>query len=417
MTERGDQVQRLLAGLAKHADLVAEAYEGSISGGDRQRNSAIEALFNLSVLMAYDEDEYRLNPRIREFISDHFSSYQVLQALRRVSGTMHQAREQWSELRRLKAAGSMKDQARVEKALDESIVEIAYSIEQNLAMLHSLISTQYGNVDDLASKLRQNRFYARQVDMFLRDVESIDAFVEMVSNEAIAAGLPYVRNVVTRRLGAKRLSWTSQIKDAQAAISKRLFEARLMEQQLRRLSRFALWIGRNKTMDGWDVAVDEKTPHAVAGSQALGFRPQPDVSDPDSVTMEGVMAAIARLPLLQPVAPVPQEASPQILIEDDEHVEFALSAEHAALEDLALAAANAHEAISLLVFKRERHSLVETSDAAWMVFACAQLRMRKFQLDFVEALEEDPFPINEHFHDVQVRAPLVPASLQGHALP
>lgn len=407
MTERGDQVQRLLAGLAKHSDLVAEAYEGSISGGDRQRNAAIEALFNMSVLMAYDEDEFRLNPRIREFISDHFSSYQVLQALRRVSGTMHQAREQWSELRRLKATGSVRDQSRLESALDESIVEIAYSIEQNLAMLHSLISTQYGNVDDLTSKLRQNRFYARQVDTFLRDVESIDAFVEIVSNEAIAAGLPYVRNVVTRRLGAKRLNWTSQIKDAQNAISKRLFEARLMEKQLRRLSRFALWLGRNKTMDGWEVDVDEKTSNAVVGAQTLGFRPQPDVFDPDPVTMEGVMTAIARLPMVSTASTAQQDAGPQILIEDEEQVEFTMSVQHAALEELALVATCTREPISLLSFKRDCDALGETSDAVWMVFACAQLRSRKFQLDFVEALEVDPFPINERFHDVRVRAPLL----------
>lgn len=415
MTERGDQVQRLLAGLAKHSDLVAEAYEGSISGGDRQRNAAIEALFNLSVLMAYDEDEYRLNPRIREFISDHFSSYQVLQALRRVSGTMHQAREQWSELRRLKAIGSVRDQARLENALDESIVEIAYSIEQNLAMLHSLISTQYGNVDDLTSKLRQNRFYARQVDTFLRDVESIDAFVEVVSNEAIAAGLSYVRNAVTRRLGARRLSWTSQIKDAQNAISKRLFEARLMEKQLRRLSRFALWLGRNKTMDGWDVNVDEKASHAVAGAQTLGFRPQPDVFDPDPVTMEGVMAAIARLPVVSTDVAVQQDAEPQILIEDEEQVEFTMSVQHAALEELALVVTSTREPISLLSFKRDHDVLVDTSDAVWMVFACAQLRSRKFRLDFVETLEEDPFPINERFHDVCVRAPLIQAPQSARA--
>ena len=68
MSERGDQVQRLLAGLAKHADLVAEAFEGSVSGDDKQRNSGIEALFNLNVLKPYDEDSYRLNPRLRESV-------------------------------------------------------------------------------------------------------------------------------------------------------------------------------------------------------------------------------------------------------------------------------------------------------------------------------------------------------------
>lgn len=405
MSERGEQVQKLLAGLAKHADLVAQAYEGPVSGGDRARNAAIETLFNLSVLKPYDEDVYRLNPRLREFISDHFSSFQAFQALRRVSGTMAQAREQWTELRRLKIAGSPRDQARMENALDESIVEIAYSIEHNLAMLHSLISTQYGNVDDLTSKLRQNRYYARQVDAFLRDVESIDAFVETVSDEAIASGLLHVRGFVTRRLGARRLDWTSQIKDAQNAISRRLFEAKKMEKQLRRLSRFSLWLARNKTLDGWGVDVKESANLSVAGAQTLGFRPQPDVGDPDPVTMDGVLAAVARLPAKATPAPARVDPGPQMLVEDEETVEFQMSAQHAALEELALAAESSHEPTSLLAFKRDHPSLTDTSDAAWMVFACAQLRSRKFRLEFINAVELDPFPINEHFHDVNVLAP------------
>lgn len=198
MTERGDQVQKLLASLAKHADLIAEAFEGAVSGGDKQRNSGIEALFGLGVLKPYDEDSYRLNPRLREFFADYFSSYHAFQALRRVSGTMQQAQEQWRELRRLKVVGATKDVGRLYAALDESIVEMAYSIEHNLAMLHSLLSTQYGNVDDLSSKLRQNRYYARQVAQFLRDVEGIDAFVEQIAEEAIASGLGDVRHLVTR---------------------------------------------------------------------------------------------------------------------------------------------------------------------------------------------------------------------------
>ena len=65
------------------------------------------------------------------------------------------------------------------------------------------------------------------------------------------------------------------------------------------------------------MQVDEKTPQAIVGSQALGFHSQPDVSDPSAVTMESVRGAIARLPALPTVAPVPQDAAPQILLEDE----------------------------------------------------------------------------------------------------
>lgn len=411
MNERGDQVQRLLASLAKHADLIAEAFDGAVSGGDKQRNAGIEALFGLGVLKPYDEDSYRLNPRLREFFADYFSSYHAFQALRRVSGTMQQAQEQWRELRRLKMVGASKDVLRLYAALDESIVEMAYSIEHNLAMLHSLLSTQYGNVDDLNSKLRQNRYYSRQVTQFLRDVEGIDAFVEQIAEEAIASGLAEVRHLVTRRLGARCLNWTSQIKDAQAVISKRLFEAKLMEDRLKRLSRFSLWLTRHKTADGWETAVESSASTALFRPEAMELRPQPDVADTDPSAWEGLLTAAAKLPPKKTPAAPQVEQGPQLLLDDDdESVEEPVDPVQKALWALVAQACRSDAPISLLDWKRDRPELVDVSDEAWLMFSCLQLKGGGMRLSFVEQPELDPFPVNEAFYDVEVRRPLPEAA-------
>jgi hypothetical protein len=416
VSERGDQVQKLLAVLAKHSDLVAAAYEGSVSGGDRQRDAGIEALFALGALKPYDEDSYRLNPRLREFFADYFSSYHAFQALRRVSGTMRQAQEQWRELRRLKAAGAAKDQDRLYAALDESIVEMAYSIEHNLAMLHSLLSTQYGNVDDLNSKLRQNRYYARQVDQFLRDVQAIDAFVEQTSDEAVASGLAEVRNLVTRRLGAKGLAWTSQIKEAQAVISKRLFEAKLVEARLARLSRFSLWLTRHRTADGWELPVggvggrDGQCPVALIRPERVGMRMQPDVTDTDPSTWHNLLVAVSKMPLKKEPPTASGDAGPQLLIEDGETVVAeSLDPVQRAIRELAAQASRSNEAISLLSWKRQRAELAEVSDEAWLMFSCMQLKGGGLQLRFAEHVELEPFPVNERFYDIEVRRAVEPS--------
>ena len=410
MSERGDQVQRLLAGLVKHADLVADAFEGSVSDGDKQRNTGIEALFNLNVLKPYDEDSYRLNPRLREFMADYFSSYQAFQALRRVSGTMQQAQEQWRELRRLKMAGATRDAGRLQAALDESIVEIGYSIEHNLTLLHSLISTQYGNVDDLNSKLRQNKYYAQQVKLFLQDVQAIDVFVDRVADEALAVGLPEVRLLVTRRLAAKRLLWTSQIKDAQAVISKRLFEAKLMEVRLKRLSRFALWLTRNKTSDGWELAVNENSDMALFRLERVELRPQPDVSDMEPAAWNGLLAAVAKMPTKPTIAAVETDPGPQLLLEDDTEIEEVVDPQQVALRELTAQAASATESVSLLAWKRGRLELADVPDVVWLMFACLQLKGSGFRVEFVQRHDLDPFPINEHFYDIEVRCGLAEAA-------
>ena len=52
-------------------------------------------------------------------------------------------------------------------------------------------------------------------------METIRRFVERVDDEAIASGLSGVRTLISRRLGSRLLGWTGQLKDAQAAITRR----------------------------------------------------------------------------------------------------------------------------------------------------------------------------------------------------
>ena len=405
MSEKGVQVQRLMAALDKHSDLVAEAFEGSVSSGDKPRNASIEALSGINALKPYDEDVYMLNPRLREFIADHLSSYQAFQALRQVSGSMRQAHEQWNELRRLKESGSIRDMGRLESALEESVIDIAYSIEHNLSLLHSLISTQYGNVDDLASKFRQNKYYGRQIDTFLRDVGSIDTIVEMIGDEAISSGLPHIRHLVVRRLGAKRLQWTAHIKDAQSLISKRLFDAKLMEARMKRLSRFALWLVRNRTTDGWEVNVTERSDRALFRPEPISLRPQPDVGDTDPEITNSLVAAMERMPRKIAVKVRHDDSGPQMIIVEPNDPLNVLAPEQTALRELLAEATVAIDPVSLVAWKSGKPEIADMPDQAWLMYACTQLLGSGLRLNFIGDPVPEVFAINEGFHDIEVYAP------------
>lgn len=403
MSEKGIQVQRLLTALAKHGDLVAEAFEGTISGGDKHRNSAIEALMHINAIKPYEEDRYTLNPRLREFIADHLSSYQAFQALRQVSAVMRQAREQWNELRRLKSTRATRDIYKLESALDESVVEIAYSVDNNIALLHSLISTQYGNVEDFGSKLRQNRYYANQINVFLRDVSAIDALVELIGDEATGAGLPHIRHMVVRRLGSRRLQWSASIKDAQFSISKRLFDAQLMEIRIKRLSHFALWLSKNKTSSGWDLNIKESVPLVLIRPEPVLLRPQPDVLDSDPEMVKSLISAIERMPPKPCTKKPTKDLGPQMIIEDDEDETIdALDPHQIALQQLIDQSRNTTKPISLLAWKNSQELLREISSQAWLMYACTQLQGSGLKLNYIGELDLDPFPVNEFFHDIEV---------------
>ena len=405
MTEKGDQVQKLLAALARHADLVAEAFDGSVETGDRQRNAGIDALAAVNALKPYDEDSYRLNPRLRDFIADHLLSYKAYAALTRLAGPISQARQQWAEMRRNKVVGSMKEVVRLERAFDETVVDIAYSIERNLGLLQSMVSTQYGNVATLESKLNQNRYYAREVTSALKEIDQVDSLVLTISDEAIGCGLPHIRQLVTRRLGSKLLQWSAHIKDAQATISKRLFDARLMEQRLKRLARYALWLSRNKTSDGWDVEVPETADVALFRPKAIPIRLQPHMHVPDKASQDVLLSIIAKLPP-KPTPSLKEELEPksQLVVSDEmEESDGALQPHEVALEYLLAELALSPEPISLLAWRDSCPELGGVAEESWLIYASSQLQGGGYAVRFLHEDALDPFPINESFYDVEVK--------------
>lgn len=408
MSERGDQVQRMLAVLARHGDILADAFEGEVSGGDRQHKKGVDALFEIGAIKPYDEDSYRLNPRLREFLSDYLSSYHALKDLRSLTASVAQVQSLWSEMRMSKSSGSRANMEQLFWALDEATVDIAYSIEQNLHMLHVLIGNKYGNVEGLDAKLRQNRRYLRQIENFLRSMESIAIFSMQVKEESIAVGLPEVQFLVSRRLGAQVLKWTGLVKDAQAVISTRLFDARLLESRLKMLSGFALWLDRHKTAPGWALPVDnlKAADAALLRVQPIKVRLQPDVGDGDSLVNDDLLRVLSLLPArkVAPVAPPPPAA--QQLIEDDDdgwegvplppHVEALM----ALLRDVAIS----DGAISLLQWKREREGVQGLDDGAWLMYCYPRLHSQGLKVELVSAPSSSRFEVNESFEDVLVQS-------------
>ena len=407
MSERSYNVRKLLATLARHADIVAEAFDGSVSLGDKQHQKAVEALFEAGAIKPYDEGTYRLNPRLREFLADHLSSYHAHKDLRNLGSSMLQARAIWEEMRHFASDTSSKTMEQLYWALDEVTVDMAYSIEQTLHMLHVLIGNKYGNVEDLQSKLRQNSRYLKQIGTFLNSMSAISKFCKEVNDAAIARGLPEARMLVSRRLASQVLKWSGLIKDAQAVISNRLFDARLLERRQKLLSGVSLWLGRHKTTQGWDLDILPDQAHVPEMLRATCFtlRVQPDVADADELINTDLLRVVDLLPRPKviPEAQPPSEA--QRLIEDDDEDE--LTQEDApshvrAILALAQVMRGTSAKVSLLQWKQERLDMRLLDDSAWLMYCYPRLRELGMEAEFVVPVAGDIFGVNELFDDILV---------------
>jgi biopolymer transport protein ExbB/TolQ len=403
MNDKNVQIQKLFGVLERHSSLVAEAFEGSVSFGDRQHNRALDALASINALKPHEEGIYRLNPRLRDFVADHFVSYQAYQTLTRISATVSQARSQWNEIRNLRASGDMEDVERLERAFDDSVGDIAYAIERNLTLINTLVSTQYGNVAGLESKLRQNTFYAAEVVTLLKEMRQVEDAFSRIAGEAMVEGMSAIRTLVARRLINRLLNWTLQVKAAQEIITQRLFLARQLEERLRRISSMSLWLRQNKTASGFEIDIKETAPVAIFAAHAVSVRRQVDVTDTDGLMNEMLIKAVTSMPPRkhgQALTGDP-EASPPRMIEDGKTNAVATLAAHELQLDLLVDALYAAtQPVSLADWKATQAALDDLSVEEWLLYGSVQLESQGFLVEFVGEPPAPGFPINRRFHDV-----------------
>lgn len=399
-----DKVRLLFKGLNENFPLIAEALDGAVDLGDKQRNRGVDALAALNALKPDGEHSYRLNPRLRDFLNDFLGSYHAFSVLTRITPKVDQAKAQFRELKELTSAGETRDADRLERALDDTVLEIAYDIERNLMVLHTNLSTEYGNVQSLQSKFRQNNFYAAEVSTLIKEMRQVDQLVERIADDALAAGLLDIRQMVRKRLGSRLLLWTSQVNDAQHVISKRLFIAKKVEARLRRISRIALWMRQGRATeelvvemgDDFDVALLRPTPVQVISNY--------DVGDDDPSVMENLVRAVEKMP--KPAQPRERRdatlSQPQAVREVDlSPVIEELQPHDEALFDLLEFLKTPGASVSLRAWQ-ERFEAVDYLDPEdWMLYSSRQVIAAGHKVQFVRS-NSGTQSINEVFSDIMV---------------
>lgn len=422
---RLDNIQRLLASLHKHSDILSEAFSGPIAGDDKSRGAAIGVLVAAGALRPYEEGTYYLTTALNDYFAGVLSSYHAMQALTRISQHVWQADKQWAELLQLRRGGAARDAARIHVALERSIIDIGDIMERNIALLNSMVLGRYGDVEDLKSKFRQNRYYGGEVKRSLADLSQVEVLANRIIDGALVEGLPRMRQLAARRLSANLLGWTARLKDAQAVISRRLFDAHKMERRLRQLARYASWLQSNPTLNGWDLDVDAGVPQELAHPTPLPVRLQPHFDDPTTQNMTRLIEAVRRLP--QPLdarpKPAPREEDNSVLASTMEVVEPSLQPHELALRRLfehlyELGTSGVPDTISLTDWKARSEpdidGLATMELEHWLLYAAVQMSATDYRPRFVFHADLAAFAPNRQFYDVEVFSGAQDADSQRH---
>lgn len=410
MIEAPNLIQQLLKALADHSDLVSEAIKGPVSTGGK-RNKGVDALIRMRALMPVDEDTYYLNPLLREFIGDYVVSYGAFRQLAQLDMPIRQLRLEFDNLREFRREGSVRDADRAMDRLDEAVVRIGFFMDQNLQMLSAKVTTNFGDVDSVAGKIRENKFYIDEVRRFSRQIVSLNAKVQEMELEAVGLQLPEVRRMLNVRILSRLTDWTARIGDIQRVVSKNLFALRQIEQRQRNLANVALWLSKNRMSDGFELDVTPEAAERMVTPVGLVATWNVDVADNDIAVTQGILAAAKRLPPITiTITPKPDPIeSPEVLNTAQEVVEPEVDPIDELIDAYvehirSLDNHDSEQPASLLEW-RERFGEAfglerNVTDEEWLLYACAQIASTGLQVEVV-ARPRTPGEYNDIFTDAR----------------
>lgn len=408
MNEAPNLIQQLLKALAEHSDLVSEAIKGPVSTGGK-RNKGVDTLIRMRALMPVDEDTYYLNPLLREFIGDYVVSYGAFRQLAQLDMPIRQLRLEFDNLREFRREGSVRDADRAMDRLDEAVVRIGFFMDQNLQMLSAKVTTNFGDVDSVAGKIRENKFYIEEVRRFSRQIVSLNVKVQEMEREAVGLQLPEVRRLLNVRILSRLTDWTARIGDIQRVVSRNLFALRQIEQRQRNLANVALWLSKNRMSDGFELDVMPEAADRMATPLGLVATWNVDVADSDIAVTQGVLAAAKRLPPINVTTKPEPIESPEVITTAQAVVEPEVDPIDklidAYVEHIRHLAHHSSETSASMLEWRERlgeaFGLERTvTDEEWLLYACAQIASTGLEVELV-ARPRTPGEYNDIFTDTR----------------
>lgn len=398
-----DQVQKILETLHRHSDVISMSLVGRISdiNTDENTGKGIAALTGVGALMPMGDGAYHLNPRIRRFLNERLSQFSALQALTRISEQLQSGRAQWRELIAMQTTGEFAAKAEMEDALIYTVGEIVYFMRQNLRLLTHQTATDFGNVESMKRKLRQNRFYGDNVKTLVAELDQLDAFLSVVETESLQFNLHEMRNLLVSQIKSQMGHWRHQLNEIQSLISQRLFVRRQIEADLRLLFDAGLWLETNPTINGLEVELGQSAPPVLLSPMPIKVRSHYDIRA-KATDQESILCSVAsKLPVTKsPVQAKEPRVKQVVLSVEQEVAEVDLNPEDLLIQELIDKLKTSTGAFEILQWQIEKRLVAGIGDEAWLLYASSQLAIAGIHTELQIIRGHDTF--NAVFDDVMV---------------
>lgn len=404
-------IKEVLQALSKNADLVESSLSGVITTESGVSNASIMALRQASALLSAGEDGYRLHPKLREYLQDHLQLFPAYQSLAEIGSRITQLNNLWSEIELVRTATDHEAVHSLLSTLHTTVFDIVDSMDRNMILLQTLMSTRFGNVKTLDAKKSQNRYYQQQSAILAGDLTRLAKVVDFVEREASERTMEDLARFLRRNLLARITAWQQGVSEMQTLIRKEIFRTREIEKNLKLLARVDMLLRQQPAWRGFELDTKADIPDFLLAASLLPLVAHVEPLDTDRNIQDEIANLARTLPPKAELAP-DLEAPKRYTRIIDPPIALPSSPAAQAIERLVRIVETSSLRVSLSEWRLTDQDALSIDGNVWLVFSVMALRGRKMHVDLIrnEPLQGERF--SHTFRDALAYAKMPTSALQ-----
>ena len=402
-----EQIAGLIRKLASADQLLAQTYIDGTLFADEDNHNVIDSLKKSGILRTADAaGEYRLTGDLKRLIDRLLLRNQRYQQNINMAKLILSVEEDIEDYRRALEQSNQDEAEYHLEQIDDTLYEAIESLENSLSVMFAAITSQFGFVSSLNSKIRQNQralAYAQQLVQELSHVRIEDCYDWLSNWSAIP---PELSRKIIRFIDQYK-SIVERLTAIVGRMKELLFKLRLQEQTANRCRAMAQFLRQHPEWEPLDWSSNAAIPDLLR--RGVGLTLQPGINTANQVLQADLAAIVQELRRqAKPVAPLSRDSATSPLdTQAPEQIEYDQDLYESHIENLFVQALEQQgHKVSALRYWGEQ--CLEVKAELWldMVFAqycCLPGRMRRAITLEMQGENLEGFDGNQIIEEIQLQ--------------
>jgi hypothetical protein len=280
MLSQSTDICEIFKTLARHSDILAQAYYGDGVQMDEETSESIDVLVTNGALSPYGNEGFMLSNDIRAFL-DHSTHRRrgygaggdILGEIDRYSALLVDYESAISVMR-------TSDATTLRSEITRSIFAIREQINEEMDRFRHVVETRFSDVSTMAEKQNQNTYYLNRAEKILVAVEHLEKATRIEHyNELVRE----VEVETYREIGSRYQGWVASLSSIQERLREFLFQFRQIEEGTKKVYALTRFFADKSDDDIADMltTIEHETDWTAQIEESAAC-PEPDIEDDET---------------------------------------------------------------------------------------------------------------------------------------